>query len=355
MKTNTGISLLRIWMCFEVITSHFFYDDRIWGGSLYPLALFIDRFRYVHVGIFMVLAFYFTDMSAAWKGGTRAKKRFARLLVPYLFWAVVYFVIFWIGDRIKKGEPYEHGFTDLVWQILFGHSINETLWFHWDLLAITFLFFLMLRLLKKETAVWAAVLLGAGCVVLQYTGVHAHLFDSVTWPPTVLGGYFRPSYVTVPLGRFFEMLPYAAAGVLLYHIRIFEKIQKISVIACLLGGAGAYLLAFVVPIARPEGYGYQGLWAFALALCTIVFAYFLPMDLFAEKVTGRINAIAPYTMGVYFAHRLIDVFLDKFRIYALLRTGAGTLAQSALLFLVTYLCVWLLAKAPVRIVRDSCR
>ena len=143
-KFNYGLAILRIWMCFEVVLDHFKNWDGATAESLpWPFRMLL-RYGGIAVPVFMLSSFLLTDMAKLSSDRKKKKKRFYRLLVPHVFWAFSYFVIYKLLDIIK-GLSLEHGIKDLVLQLALGHSLNQTEWFQIDLIVITAIFILGFR------------------------------------------------------------------------------------------------------------------------------------------------------------------------------------------------------------------
>lgn len=65
MKKNVGLCILRAWMCFEVILTHFWRSSVSGTGIRY---LFF-RMRAYHVPIFMFMSMYLTADAFLREGG----------------------------------------------------------------------------------------------------------------------------------------------------------------------------------------------------------------------------------------------------------------------------------------------
>lgn len=86
----TGFSILRIWMCFEVILVHGWAH----GDKLNKIYSGFVKYEGIAVPVFMLMSFYLTDMAQLANQNDKVAVRFKRLLIPHLFWTCVYFAIY---------------------------------------------------------------------------------------------------------------------------------------------------------------------------------------------------------------------------------------------------------------------
>ena len=300
-KYDYGLALLRIWMCFEVILDHFMSFG---VQNRYELSKFqrpFYDFGGIAVPIFMILAFSFTDVSKLAGDKWKTKKRIYRLLVPYAFWNILYYIIYSI-IQLNNDSNIElvHGISDLVWQFLFGSAINASLWFQMDLIVISFLFILLYRIFDSKAADKIVVVIAFIAIVLQYKGLHSKLCI-IEYPNSLFGYYFESRYFIYTVVRFFEMLPMAAVGVLICRYRLFKtyaikqtviKIIVLAIILKVLLGTDFFLV--------PYGLGYQGLNVVIIAVITIFLFHYLPLNLLPDTIKQIILTVASTTMPIYY-------------------------------------------------------
>ncbi len=351
-ERNVGMSLLRIWMCYEVIMNHF-YKNQMTGGEWYfwPVQI-LNMCLVLAAPVFMLISFSLSDMEKMVSDKEKIKGRFYRLLVPHLFWSMVYFLIFLALDVIFH-SGFLNGVTDLFWQLLLGHSINQTLWFQIDLIWLTALFCVIFSFLKNKGPYIACTGLFILAMILQYTGINGHMFDGVQWPATVWGGYFDPFYVTYPIGRVMEVLPIAVIGIFLHRFRILERLKKhglaVSIVMVVFFAATIPLLK----MPAPDGYGYSGISTILQIIFLMVGFYTFPFEKLPNGLKNVIHGIAKYTMAIYFMHRLTATLLYKTGLSNILHMHPGSLWDCGIIFLLSLLSAWLIGKIPVKWVRAS--
>ena len=120
---NLGLAILRAIMCFMVVLCHFWNANDAKG--------FLRVFRWsrdASVHVFMMMSFMFVQSTLVEHNRDKVKKCFERLLIPQFGWAVIYWGIYKLIDIIFDSQL-ENGITDLIWQILCGHSprLNATI------------------------------------------------------------------------------------------------------------------------------------------------------------------------------------------------------------------------------------
>ena len=344
-KIHTGFTILRIWMCFEVIMAHFRKYSVL--PNNYVLKL-LNIFTVLAVPVFMLLSFFFFDIQSFVKDKDKRKKRIERLLIPQIVWTILYYVIYYCMDQ-KWNLFLEHGLKDFFYQLFLGHSINQTVWFHINLIWLTLLFYYIFRKHEKN-AIMITIWLGVLALIFQYSNINGNLFTSyITLPKWV-----EVTYVSYPIGRLAEMIPYASLGILLRHYHAVEKIKTykqflMPVFVIILFCFPIEQSFFVVPI----GYGYQGVLKILLAV--IFFLQFSMMDFsfLSKKIKNIIYQLSRYTMGIYFCQRLVASILYETRLSSILHMRPNSMYDCVLIFLFSYLLVFIMNKIPISWIKKS--
>ena len=331
-RCNVGISLLKIWMCFEVVLVHFW--KRPAGGELaWPLRI-LPHYLGVAVPVFMLLSFTLTDVAAAAHDNSKIRHRLRRLLVPQIFWTVAYYVVYKALDICKgtslAAEPYT-----FWWQLFLGHSMNMTVWFQIDLIVLTVLGFLLFRFLSERQALICVTIGGLLALVFQYSGGNWAMFENVSWSKAY---YFN--FVKYPVGRFFEMIPYAVVGIWLCRFMFFKKCSEHWLYIVSLALFGTFFFLNYRVFVAPRGYGYGGFYLIAMALVTLPLFYYLPLGWLPETAAKAINHVAGYTMEVYFMHRLTRNVLYHTGLNELLKMRSGSIYDCIVIYIVCCLSAW---------------
>lgn len=289
-QRNYGISILKIWMSFEVILIHA-WDRNESGILLFPFR----KIQSFAVPVFMLCAFFFFS-SALFEGNWRKLgERIKRLFVPLLLWAVIYVLILNVFYLICGGDYLN--FYDLLLQTITGYveKINTAMWFQVDLIILTFIFFLLIRFFKGKFWLFASILFGLS-LFLQYSGINYHLFESL------------PYEFKFPLGRLCEMIPVCIVGIFFAKAKtLIERKQKrylfIALLLFLIGIRG--ILGYFDVIPSIEGYGSAGI-DYTL-VPTVLFGIFYLLPL--EEIPGKMKTVITYfeqgTVHIYCIHILV--------------------------------------------------
>ena len=340
-KINVGISLLRIWMCFEVILCHFKYWDN--EPILFPYN-YLKSFQNLAVPTFMLLAFILTDINKFSKDENKIKNRYYRLVLPQVFWTIIYFLLYYILDYFLNTKL-ENGIKDFFFQLILGHSINKALWFQINLIWLTTLFIFVFKKFKKEKAIKITLILGVLAIFLEYSNINYAVFNVYIKLPSNI-----ETYIIYPLGRFIEVLPYAVVGILINQYKLLDKLKKYKTYIILI----SIIVLIVLPLKEnnlliPLGYQYQGILKIIISICLLCTFYYMSFDKINEKVKLFINNIAKLTMGVYFIHNLVGTLIFQTNILKY----TGSLKDSILIYIISLTIVFILSKVPIKYIKDS--
>lgn len=342
VRFNLGFALLKLWMCVEVVLTHFWNPRAhpIGGNPDGGLNRFFSEMRAYAVPCFMLMAFFlaserFSTVEPKW-----LKKRFARLLTPCIVWTLVTFAAFTALPAFSTvAKP---TMKDLAYSILGTNvAIGAHMWFMAVLVILTGLFALFFRFVPRnfhEAGLWSLCLLA---VILEYSGANYALFRS-----------FHHDFQS-PLGRCIPMIPYACLGLLAGRRR--ESWSSLS--DCrrwCLSIAGVLMAAFFYNcdvFVASKGYYYTGLkmLTMAFALCTT--AFFLPFERLPAKVRGVVGAVSCYTMGVYFVHILFGRPLEEF-VFGRMGLIPQSFAGGLVVFAFCWFFCFLLGRIPNRMVES---
>ncbi len=347
-KYNYGFALLRIWMCFEVILVHF----KDWGDLTFKDLNWFDRvlFQYERyaVPIFMILSFVLIDIERLANSNQKIRQRFYRLLEPHFFWAFIYYFTYRLLSIKNKGDV-DYNIKDLLWQLVLGHSINQTEWFQIELIALTALFVVIFQKLKYKRAVKALYIMLFVALILEYSGINGSLFDRVVWKDG-----FRSDYLIYPVGRFVEMMPYAIVGVLVFYYQILDKIVgfrvKTILFSCI---AICVLLNFKLFPNVGKSYNYAGLTPLVISCLTIFMFFCIPFEMFPDFVKNSIKFVSQYTMAIYYIHRMVGSIIYNTGIGTLVGMRNGSIHDCAIIFLVCFLVAWLISIIPNKIIKNA--
>ena len=125
-----------------VLVHNFNYKNT--GLQIFPI-----RNLAYYITTFFVISFYFTHNSFIATNIGKIKKRFIRILFPYIGWSI----IFWIRDiylYYKYGRNENILLKNLFFQLLIGAGTYGIFWFLFNLLFYSFFLKLLIYYLKKD-------------------------------------------------------------------------------------------------------------------------------------------------------------------------------------------------------------
>lgn len=331
---NLGWAILKLWMCYEVVLVHAWnsYKPELvqsWEPG-WMLAFFASLRPYC-VPVFMTIAFFLAAEKFAAGGGEWLRKRFTRLLVPWVFWTLLAFITWKLlalggatgpypypWDAKAVHPPFATPLDNLGWQLLLGttREYGSQMWFQAVLVIETAIFACFFRFLKSGWRTWGLSVLFFGALVAEYSGLNFYLFKDMIYE------------VKNPLGRIIPMIPYAAMG-LFFGLRQrslegFSTARRWGIVAM------ASLLAVFMVVndknvifAKPQGFYYTGLTMLAIAFALVTAFRFLPCEGLPDDVKAVIVKASKYSMGVYFAHIYVGRLLET-----LVFPGIGVVPRS---------------------------
>lgn len=333
-KYNIGIALLKIWMIIEVIVFHSWTTDDPTGG----LTFFVFDTRLLAVPVFFTIAAYYGGRKVM--SGEGLLSRSKRLLVPYIFWSVFFWIVLVIVDMLM-GWDYVQGVKDLLLELLTGGApYNVALWFTLDLFLLTVLYTLIGKIIKNDTVkVIIYTLLGVAGVVSQYANLLVNALEG------------QGEAVSYMLGRIAEMLPFMSIGVIFMHYDILNRLKKHWIISAVVSLA-VFIINYIytfVPLIRHFWYG--GLRTLILSLSLVVLFYVLPLERIGDGATKVIARIAAPVMGVYYIHYPIGEIIQDYIIPADFAYN-HVFVVIATVFIVCYIIAFLISLIPNSFVKQ---
>lgn len=299
---NTGVSLLKLFMSFVVILTHFGTDKatvfRYFGESAVPC--------------FMLVSFYLTSGLFSDPTPERLRQRLLRLAYPLLLWSIAYFLL-----MLMLGRP-DVSFSQLMYSTLFGssRSLNPTMWFLGAQLYITVFIFILSYVLpdRRESGIAICIVI-LFCFVFQYTGANGALYSSSNYEVAYL------------FGRLAETLPFALTGLLLRRYFSLLNRRRFIVLNILL--IVLILLSSALPF--PQGFGYGGIVTFLWSALISVDMIRLP-QIKSDKLAYWLNYFAQYTLGIYCIHYAVGQLLEGIGRYLGISLGQGLLVFDILIW-----------------------
>ena len=302
---NSGICLLKLLACFGVVNSHFGAH----GGEIMTLP----------VPVFMFISIFMAYPSMLNGGVEKLKGRVYRLMVPFAFWGIFYFIAYSVFTRTFDLRL-------LLWQLTFGHAVCKPLFFLPLLLVFTSLAFAMAKFDKWLLPI--SVTMVVLSFVMQYSGVNYAVFGGL------------PDEMSWTLGRFFECLPPVATACVVAKYQSKASSWPSKYILCISVVTVAIYLAIADSSIIPscKGFNKQGISLFlgtVIVCCAFIFSGKVLPSLKPESFLRR---LADLSFGIYLLHVIVA------RFYELAFGKQDSYVESVSIFVISAIAVALMSK-----------
>ena len=329
---NLGIALGKMLMCFVVILSHF------WDRNGPPVLTTISMLQPVAVQYFMVISFFLSEKSFERRDPVRNRRRMRKLIFIQVAWAVLYWLVYVLYLLLVEKNPgaFPGSVKLLLWQIFTGHSpkLNSTMWFQIDLILLTALVILLYRRYSDRVVLGIMAVLAGACLIFQYSGLNEALFRPLRYE------------LCYPIGRFFEVLPLAFAGLLIARSNAVGLMGRAAPLICI----AALAVLRALPLPPAPGFDNQGLRVLLTGSVWAMLAISLPLRFLPEKARGVLTVLSRHTMGIYCMHRMMGNLLRMVFPRFGLKTESGGFCL--LIYLLSWLACELLSRMPWRWMRE---
>ena len=314
-KMNIGLSTLRIYLSFLVLTSHFFSPKP--EIRKYNIIKIINNKN--HVPNFYIMSFYFCYNLFKLKNIRKIKIRFQRLLIPYFVWPIIIWslhnLLSFLSIRINRIS-----FTDLILQFLTGYIFVRVLWFQYNLIFIT-LMIIIIHFLFNEKLIF---------YILFYLKIFGLYFTYLNFNFIFFSQYKK--CIKYTFGRFFEIIVYCITGYLLASLKLPHILSKNRIISINFIFSILFLIIKCNIFLGIKGFHYQGLKLYTSSISIFFLFYLIPNEIIRNKyIIKFIENISIHTAGIYFIHSEIFYYLN---IFSLL--NHGTLSEIIIIYFMSY-------------------
>ena len=261
------------------------------------------------------------------------KKRLSRVVVPFLFWSLVYIWYSWYIEEITFGADAWANIKEVLHFLKYGSSYH--LWYVYMLIGLYFIIPIIGKFVRHATereilyflVVWFAVML----ITQPYL---------VRVNPSVDMHYFAGYIGYLVLGHYLAFKNFETKNLRGWMIALF--IFSIAIIT-----VGTW---YIAPL--PKWPGTMFYEPVNPAVLTLSASIFMVVKLTVPKVSPGViqirDFVGKYNYGIYLGHALILYFLDDpFGVSYKLCTPIISIPLTALIcFIVTLFMVWLVNKIP---------
>ncbi|MDB5157092.1 MAG: hypothetical protein JWR50_1799 [Mucilaginibacter sp.] len=260
------------------------------------------------------------------------KKRLSRVVVPFLFWSLVYVWYAWYNEELVFNGDAWANVKQVLHQLKYGSSYH--LWYVYMLIGLYFFIPIISKFVRNATrreveyflVMWLAVMILSQPVISAInTRVDLHYFAG--YAGYLVLGHYLTFYVN-----------YSKRFMVWMCVLFFTMLIVITI--------GTYLLykytRFITLLYEPVGPTIV-----LLSSCVFLLGRFTKVQLPAFIVKAK-NFACEYNFGIYLSHALILYFLDEpFGISFKLCTPLISIPVTAIIcFMLSLLLVWLLSKIP---------
>ena len=288
INRNLGIESLRVISCFWVVLSHCMSNNNN------IITNFIKSKKY-HVPSFFFISFYYLYPIVCLRNVEKMKNRLKRLLIPYTFWIFIFWIIYESSFLFSRNKI-KIALNDLKIQLIVGRRIMGHLWFMFNLIFFTIVFFINSFLFEKNNYLVILLLASVTSYIFQYSGIYYNYFNN-----------FR-SDVKLSVGLFVETIPFAASAFLISSLKIEEKLKNHRMKVLILIFIYLYFIIKYNVFSNAYGFNFQGIDKNIISIMLFIEFYLIPFEYLKEKCFYNfINICTRYTQGIYYLH----IFLSQ--------------------------------------------
>jgi len=318
-KVNYGLELLRMLMSFWVIMNHCYKTKNYTFYNIF----FRHRF---HVPTFIIISFYFLYNNLSFKNINKIKFRLEKLFLPYLIYpTIIWFISNLLYFKYNTFKA-EYCFKPLIMQFLIGRGIYGVLWFHFNLILLTILFYIISFIFTKHY-LFILQILAIISYLMQYSNLNFKFFIQ-----------YKDS-IKFSVGYFAETFPLAVTGLTLASLNIMQKLEKIRFKIIFFLSIFIFILFKYKIFVIIKGFGKQGLMLNVGSLSFFILFYLLPLENIKNSlIVVFIKYITNYTAGIYFLHIIIYKFLKNYIKLVIQKRILGCIIIYLVCYIICFIC-----------------
>jgi fucose 4-O-acetylase-like acetyltransferase len=257
-KVNFGIEILRMIMAFWVVLNHCYKTK----NEILHNIIFCHKF---HVPTFIIISFYFYYNSLSLKNINKIKSRLEKLFWPYLIYPTFIWFINYLLNINSNQFILKIYYKKLIMQFLIGRGVYGVLWFHFNLIFLTILFFILSFMVNQHYLLILQIL-AIISYITQYSNFNYNFFKRYKHNVKYSVGYFAETFPLAVTG-----LTFASLNIIKAMREIRSKIVFFSIVLIFL--LFKYNIFTVI-----KGYGKAGFMLNIGALLFFILFYLLPIE-----------------------------------------------------------------------------
>ena len=327
-----GLAILKLIQAFLVIAAHNYNKD----STKNKIIIFITRNRHIHVPSFWIMSFHFNCHSLLSLKLKYIIRRFLRLLIPYIGWPIITWKINHLWNK-KYKTRLPDTYRELKSQLLWGREFIIALWFQWNLIAITFMFIIVIFIFRKYSLFIFHLLLVI-FYILQYSGFYYE---------KILQEF--PIYNRYTLIYFFESVPYAITGFTLGYYNIISFLNKFKIRTLILSLLIYNAIDDYNILSQVKGLSYVGIKFNIQALCIVFIFSLFPSDKIKNKSLSKfLIMLSNYTGGIFYTHIPFSKYLAHYFNEIKNGTFLGLIITYLFLYIFCFIGMLIFGKTPFK-------
>ena len=310
---NSGIEILKVILTFFILVYHC-SNQNAYNSEILNIFNHVVPFYF---STYFLIFFYFSYNILSSKNIVRIKQRLLRVLIPYIFWPLIFSVIHILSYKKKININYL--IRDIAIQLILGRRIYFVFWFQFNLI-MSFLLISIIFLFFKKYHLYIFQSLFLMEFILEYSGNNDKFFE-----------LFNED-IKRSVGRILKMMVIALAGFLLSSIKMlnFLKNHKIKSICFILS---SFTLIIYLNLFYSNFYFLEGIYLILGSIFLMIPFAFLPLNKITNmKIIFLIKQWTSYTAGIYYLHIKVHKYFGK----NLIIMRDGTLMGCAFNYLICY-------------------
>ena len=291
-SVNLGIEILRMILCFWVITFHFAGNKNKKNYKILN--------TYYHVPTFMIISFYLSFKLFSPLNILKIKQRISRLLLPYIMIPIlkIIILILFFHYKISFKLFINKILIGLLLQYITGYRTYVILWFIQQLIFLT-IFLLILIIIFNKNSFFILHFIQLFAYYLQYNEINYKIF-------------YRYQKHLRATSHIIEMTPIAISGLILANIEILKKLSNHKIKSIFFCFFYLFLIYNYKVFGDFKGFPYSGIKNNAAGILLFISFSLIPFEKNKKKLLFVIiRQLTRYTGGIYYFHGIIGLFIKK--------------------------------------------
>ena len=330
-QIDYGLALLKVYLAFLVVCWHDL-DKKIIKNKI---IFYLTERRAYHVPSFYIMSFYFLFNTISSLNIKLILKRYMKLLIPYIGWALIIWKINHVLNR-KYKKQYLDSYENLKIQLMWGSCYIRQLYFQWDLIMSTLSFIIINSIFRKYSIFILHILLILSYALL-YSGYFFNYINNL------------PRYKRTPLGNLLDLFPLSVTGYTLGFYKIINYLHKYKIRTLILSLLTYNVIEDYEILSSVKGIFYPGLKLHIQCLCLIFIFSLFPSEKISNKYLSKILFfITNYTGGVYYLHFNLHHYLIEFFKYFKNTTFTGVIIEYTICYYICFIGTLIFGRTPLK-------